>query len=278
MKNTYFLFVLLLVTLMAACTPGASATPTDLPAFVSPTPEAATPTPEVFIALTLVVPPGVADGASGSEILPVTSDDAAWWQKTPGHTLVDLSDYVLPGTSRQPMILVYPAQAFAELLPLAFENMHRLNNILYDPSAPISPDALPSVPFFNEQQAFAAQVQVLSFQNGRGVRFLTEYAQYAVSANNADLFYEFQGLSDDGAYYIVAILPLRISLLAETSDGGAALPEGGIPYTYFVDGTNFDAQDYYARVTDLLDNTSPESFTPTISQLDALIQSIQVGP
>jgi hypothetical protein len=156
--------------------------------------------------------------------------------------------------------------------------MHRLNNFLYNPDLPIDPEQLPAVPFFNEQQAFAAHIQVISFQNGRGVRFLTEYAQFAASANNADLFYEFQGLSDDGAYYIVAILPITMPLLAETSDGGAALPAGGIPYTYFAEGGNFDAQDYYAKVTNLLNGTSPESFTPTISQLDALIQSMEVTP
>ncbi|HEX9387675.1 MAG TPA: hypothetical protein VF918_15235, partial [Anaerolineales bacterium] len=65
---------------------------------------------------------------------------------------------------------------------------------------------------------------MISFQNGQGVRFLTEYAQYAASANNHDLFYHFQGLTRDGAYYIIAILPITVPVLAETSDGGAVLP------------------------------------------------------
>lgn len=229
--------------------------------------------------LTIVVPPGVANGASGSEYPRLDGIDAAWWQLTPGHTEINLNDYyVLQGKSHQPQIIVYPAQGYAELVPVAFESMHRLNNILYDPSALISTEQLPAVPFFNAVQVFATNIQRISFQNGKGVRFLTEYAQYAASANNNDLFYEFQGLTSDGAYYIVAILPITMPMLAETSDGSAPLPPGGIPYTYFTEGSNADMKGYYADVTALLNGTSPESFVPTISQLDALIESMRITP
>jgi hypothetical protein len=183
--------------------------------------------------------------------------------------------YVLQGKSNQPQIYVYPALEYAELVPTAFESIHRLDNILYAPNAPISADQLPPVPFFNARQVFASNVQVISFQNGRGVRFLAEYAQYPVSANNTDLFYQFQGLTNDGAYYVVAILPLTAPALAETSDGGAALPAGGIPYPYFAD-PNADMTGYYAAVTTLLNATPPDAFYPTIGQLDSLVQSMQI--
>lgn len=228
--------------------------------------------------MALVVPPGIADGASGMELPPATNEDAAYWQKTPGHTLIDLKDYyVMQGKTLQPQIYVYPATDYAILVPAAFESMHRLRNVISG-IVPTTPDQLPAVPFFNAAQVFASNIQTISFQNGSGVRFLTEYAQYAASVNNQDLIYHFQGFSDDGEYYIIAILPITMPMLAETSDGGAALPPGGIPYTYFTEGGNFNAQDYYARVTDLLNSTPPELFTPTISQLDALIQSMQITP
>ena len=300
MKKRYvFPFVIIMIWILTACGSTQIITPTphvdpqaptatvtaEIPMTVISS-ETATEQPSSFAGtnityspLSLIVPMGIADGASGSDIPPVTSDDAAWWQKTPGHLEVSLNDYyILKGKAHQPVIYVYPAQAYAELLPTAFESMHRLDNILYDPNAPISVERLPVVPFFNAVQAFASNIQVISFQNGRGVRFLTEYAQYAVSANNSELFYQFQGLTSDGAYYIIAILPITMPMLAETSDGGAPLPPGGLPYTYFTDGSNFDAKGYYVAVTALLDSTSPKSFTPTISQLDALIQSIQINP
>ena len=110
------------------------------------------------------------------------------------------------------------------------------------------------------------------------MRFLTEYAQYPVSANNAELFYEFQGFTSDGAYYVVAILPITAPVLAETSDAGAPLPPRGIPYPYFAEGIEADMPGYYTAVTALLDSTSPEAFSPTIRQLDLLIQSMRITP
>ncbi len=276
-------------------------TPTVPAANVSTaTVEPATTTPEVFIALTqavpetaqptesqgmavtypplsLIVPPEVATGASGSEQPRVDSEDAAWWQKTPGHLLVNLGDYsVLQGKTHRPQITVYPALEYAELVPAAFEAIHRLDNILY---GSINPEQgnLPAAPFINAQQSFASNIQVLSFQNGSGVRFVTQYDQYAAPANNQDLFYQFQGVTRDGAYYIVAIFPITTPMLAETSAADAPLPAGGIVYPDMMD-TNADFPGYYAAVTGLLNTQPPEAFAPTLDQLDELVQSMLVAP
>jgi hypothetical protein len=231
-----------------------------------------------FGPMTLVVPPEVANGVSSSEIAPVTGSDAAWWQKTPGHTQIDLGEtYILQDKTRRPRILVYPAQAYAELVPAAFESMHRLNNILGSPSAPISTEQLPALPFLNEIQTFAANIEVIRFQNGQGVRFLSEYGQSATSANNQDLFYQFQGLTDDGKYYIAAIFPITSPDLSESNDPAAAVPIGGVEFPSMGD-LNADWAGYYSAVTELLNATPPEDFYPAINQLDALIQSMQVTP
>jgi hypothetical protein len=227
--------------------------------------------------LSIVLPAGLANGARGSQFSRADGQDLPSWSLTPGHTVLKLEGYVLQGKSHDPEIYVYPAQAYAEMLPAAFESIHRLDNILYTPGGPMINDQLPAVPFFNAQQVFASNIQVISFQNGAGVRFLAEYAQYAASANNHDLFYHFQGVTRDGAYYIVAILPITVPLLAETSDGRAALPTGGVPYPYFAD-PNADMQLYYKSVLDVLNATPSEAFTPTINQLDLLIQSMRINP
>ena len=153
----------------------ASPTPilsTEVPATAVPTVQSAssTGTEVTFGSLSLVVPPEVASGASGSEYPPLDSEDTAWWQKTPGHLQVMLGDYyVLQGKFHQPQIYVYPAQAYAELVPAAFESIRRLDNILYGNGESISADQLPTVPFFNAQQVFASNIQTLSFQNGEKV-------------------------------------------------------------------------------------------------------------
>ncbi|MBN8583182.1 MAG: hypothetical protein J0L96_21135 [Anaerolineae bacterium] len=242
---------------------------------VQPSPVAKTSV--TFGRLSLDIPQSVASGASGRDYPPVTNEDAPYWEKTPGHLQVSLNDYyALQGKFHQPQIYVYPAMPYVELSNAAFESMHRLRNVM-NPGVSITPDQLPTVPFFNAAQVFASNIQAVSFQNGSGVRFLTEYAQNAASINNHELFYHFQGFNNDGEYYIIAILPITVPVLAETNDPGAAIPAGGIAFPD-INNPNADYQGYYASITDLLNATSPDAFTPSLSQLDALIQSMQVVP
>jgi hypothetical protein len=226
--------------------------------------------------LRMVLPPGLASGARGLQFPRREGADVAPPDLTPGHVQLQLEGYLLQDKFHKPQIYVYPAQAYAEMAPAAFESIHRLDNILYPPDGPDLNNPLPGVPFFNAQQVFATNVQVISFQNGQGVRFLTEYAQYTAPANNHDLFYHFQGVTRDGQYYVIAILPVTAPMLAETSDAGAPLPDGGVPYPYMAD-PNADMQNYYKSVTDLLNATPSELFTPTLDQLDKLIQSMRIA-
>lgn len=294
-----FLFLSMLILVTLACDIPVNLAPANDVPTAAETPvlvEPPTTTPEVFISLTqaipgtpvpstlvtfgrltLEIPAGVADGASGSDIPPATGDDVPVWGKTPGHLEVSLGDYyILQGKFHQPRIYVYPATEYAVLSPGAFESIHRLRNLISG-VVPLAPDQLPSVPFFNAAQVFASDIQTISFQNGSGVRFLTEYAQYFAPVNNHELVYHFQGFSNDGETYIIAILPITVPILAETSDPGAVIPAGGIALPDIND-PDADWQGYYASVTDLLNAAPPEAFTPALNQLDALIQSMFVAP
>lgn len=258
--------------------------------------EPPTTTPEVFISLTqaipgtpvastlvtfgrltLEIPSSVASGASGNDVAPITNEDAAYCEKPPGHLQISLGDYyVLQGKFHQPRIFVYPATDYAVLVPAAFESMHRLRNVM-NSASPFTADQLPTVPFFNAAQIFASNIRTLSFRNGSGIRFVTEYAQYAAPVNNHELIHHFQGFSGDGNYYIIAIFPVTAPALAETDNQGAVVPAGGIAYPDIND-PNADFQGYYASVADLLNATPSEAFPPSLSQLDALIQSMWVAP
>lgn len=290
MKQIYIFLTLLFVLTLAACgspttavpATAVPASPTPLPATPIPPTEvpAATPTsPEVapvtYGPLSFVLPEGLASGISGSQLPPAEGEGVAPWEVTPGHTQITLEGYPLQDKFHQPQIFVYPASAYAELFPGAFESIHRLDNILYDPAGINLNQPLPLVPFFNAAQVFASNVQAVSFQGGGGVRFVTEYAQAPVPVNNHDLFYNFQGLSRDGNYYIIAIFPVTAPNLAETSDPAAPIPAGGVAFPD-TSSSNPDFQGYYAAITELLNGTAPEAFSPSLSQLDALIQSMQV--
>jgi len=134
--------------------------------------------------ISLVLPTGAASGFSGNQFPRVEGDNVALWEVTPGHTQITLEGYLLQGKFHQPQIFVYPATDYAVMVPAAFESMHRLRNVMYDPSISTSADQLPAVPFFNATPVFASNLQPISFQNGSGMRFLTEYAQNAASVNN----------------------------------------------------------------------------------------------
>lgn len=288
-KTCLFLTLLLLVSL--ACDMSVTIVPTAqaplptntmIPAATSAPTQVATSAvtsdPGVQISVdpvSIVLSPGLAAGARGIQVPGAEGEDVAPWDVAPPHVEFQLEGYVLQNRLHEPRIYVFPAVQYAEMRPVAFESMLRLDNISGHPELPLSNDELPLVPFFSAQPVFASQIQRLSFPNGQGVRFLTEYAQYAASVNNHDMFYQYQGLTDDGAYYIIAIFPISAPLLAETSDAGAVLPTGGIPYPYLAD-PSADMQSYYVAVTNLLNTASPDLFTPTLHQLDTLIQSIRI--
>lgn len=262
------------------------ATSTPVPSTEAPVPATVAPTSQppsvdsvsvTYGPLGFVLSSGIAGGFVGDQFQRAEGDNVALWEVTPGHTRITLDGYLLQGQFHQPQIFVYPATEYAEMYPAAFESIHRLDNILYGPEAPNLNEPLPTAPFFSAAQVFASNVQAISFQGGGGVRFLTQYAQYAAPVNNHELFYHFQGLSRNGAYYIIAIFPVTTPVLAESSDPEAVLPTGGVPYPD-VSNTDAGVQGYYASITTLLNATSPDAFTPTLNQLDALIQSIQIIP
>jgi hypothetical protein len=121
MKITFLSLTLFISLILAGCTSALTTMPSESP----------TTTPEIFIArtqaipgteasipsfegtavtyapLSLIIPFSIASGASGSEYQRVDSDDAAWWQKTPGHLQISLADYyALQGKTIQPTIYV----------------------------------------------------------------------------------------------------------------------------------------------------------------------------
>lgn len=201
---------------------------------------------------------------------------SAPWDIAPQHIEFELQDYLIGLTPfHRPRILVYPVAEYAAAHQGAATAMAHLR-VLLDSSAPLTADNAPSIPFFNAAQQFVAQGKVIQFQNGSGVRMVTQYAQYAAPINNTDLFYHFQGLTGDGRYYIIAILPTTAPMLAQNDQPDASVPPDGIPFPGFDDPQA--AMSYYAAITAKLDAAGPETFSPSLALLDALIGSISISP
>ncbi len=230
-----------------------------------------------FDRLSLVVPTGVAAGGSGALVPEAKGDDVAPWDVAPEHVQFKLDGYVLEGKMHQPQIYVYPAQAYAELQErgAAAQSLEQLRAVLAQGSM-VNIKELPAVPFFNVMPSLAAQVKVTPFQNGRGVRMLTQYAMSRAIINNEELFYHFEGLTDDGQYYVVVILPVTAPGLPENGQPGGVVPPGGVPVPDFNDA-NANWMGYYGDARQMLQGLEPGAFNPNLDQLDALIGSLTIA-
>ena len=256
----------------------------NIPSSVTPPPEIETPivVPTNTIStggvvtlnnVSISLPLGVANDARTEMVSAVTDpNNAPWWQIAPDHLRFTLTGYQLQDKFFEPQILVYAADEYTQLNSTAAEQIQRLKTILA--GSPLSREMMPSVPIFNASPHFASHMQVVSFQSGRGVRMLTQYDQYPATINNHELFYHFQGLTQDGKYYILAVLPVTSSILAEDDKPDSPVPAEGVAVPT-VTGPN---PAYYEAVTKALDSMYEDSFNPSLFQLDALIQSITVTP
>lgn len=231
-------------------------------------------TPFSFKNVSFMIPDGLAGGATAQAVPAVSADNGAPWEIGPAHLEFTLTGYRLQDKFHEPQIYIIPADEYAssnEGAAKSIADLKQGSNIQW------TSDTLPRISFFNAAQVFAAQIQPIQFQSGSGVRFLTEYAQNFTSINNQYLFYQFQGLTNDGKDYLVAILPITAPMLAPDEKPDSPVPPEGIPFPGYETPTS-DFNAYLNAVTDKLNATSADSFQPSINQLDALIQSIQVSP
>lgn len=268
-----------IVPLPTVANPTAAASPTlRAEPSATPTTDSFTGTAVSFERLSLVVPNEVAIGGSGTLVPEVIGDDVAPWDVAPEHFVFSLDGYALEGKFHQPKIYIYPAQAYAQLQErgAAAQSLERLREVL-DHSGMVNVKELPMVPFFNVPQALAAHVKVISFQKGRGVRMLTEYAMARAIINNHELIYHFEGLTDDGQSYVIAILPVTGPGLPEDGQPGSVVPPGGVPVPDFND-MNANWMGYYGDVRQMLQGLEPAAYTPNLDQLDALIRSLTIAP
>ena len=211
--------------------------------------------------------PELAQDAS-SEIIAGVSDttNLPEWEWTPEYTKISFSGYAATGeTFHQPQILVIPIADYANLSPAAAGIIDNLRILLQTRPGELSTQgSLPFLPIWNAAQMLQSNIQYLDFQNGSGVRFLTQYGQAAYPVHSGALFYTFQGLTADERFYVAAILPT----------GNPALPD---PASINMDQAFYDNFQQYIQDSEAQLNALPaESFIPNLNTLDRLIQSIVI--
>lgn len=240
--------------------------PTEIPATLTPTPEGLTPSANVsFGGVHFYLDPSLAGSAKGETIPAANENDAPIWGLEPEHVQFSFTGYVLSGTFHEAKIYFYPIDDFIQLNPDVADTVAELRRVMLEKPTPSSIDNLPFLPLFPAAQYMQAQINYLDFKGGSGLRYLTQYGQDVYPVNNQNMFYTFQGLTDDNKYYISAIFPVSNPVLPD-------------PDTITLDQAFADNFLTYITETEkTLDAQDVSSFTPDLALLDELIASIEIN-
>jgi hypothetical protein len=270
MKTLTFVIALICLSLLAsACTtatptasgvPSSTATtgvePTTIP---TQTPAPAEPTvPSAVLDLN-----GLAQAAA-TLVLPAVQPgvDTLGAVAMPQRTLLWLYGYPITAHVREPQIFIFSVEDLS-MYEAAARAAQDLQTLLQSQQ---EGQTLPFLPLASDVQQMHAQVKFLNFKNGQGVRYLTQYSNGMSPINNQQLFYTFQGLTNDGKSYVAAVLPVSLTGLPSHPTDTANLP---LEFTS-------DYPTYVTSMVNLLNLQAASGYVPDLEKLDALVQSIEV--
>jgi hypothetical protein len=189
---------------------------------------------------------------------------------------------LLPVDNRMAQVRIFQTAdfpGFGDDSPQGFVNqLQALKDLLQtgpDPARCLQPitgePALPFLPWINMKQTFCAQPQIIEFQNGRGIRYISYYAQGPNPVLEREVFYTFQGLTEDGKFYVSAFFPVETGVFPVEPP---ACPQCGEPdYDPFAEWTAVLSE----QLTRLNAQASVD-FAPSLAVLDSVIHSIQIHP
>ncbi len=209
------------------------------------------------------------------EVIPATTvleGDPIWYAAPENIRFTFANPDLLPGRlrmginlAREGQILIYPLNELAEIDPWVKSQIETLQILLAEQD-PVPEDDLPLLPVTNAAQVFHAQAQYIVSGNIRGLRFVSQHSQEARPIINQELFYTFQGFTDDNDYYVAAFFPLTTADLPDTID------------VEDWEAFNINYATYLSETTAVLDQLPPAEFTPDLNVLDEVVISLRVEP
>lgn len=190
-----------------------------------------------------------------------------------------------PASFIKPEVRVYPVADFRKTFaPFAGvnaeveRNLKRLRQLLktrprdFAGVPPFLPELTPHT------LALRARTHYVRFRGGWGLACVLQAQQEEMPVNNQNLSYEFQGLTDDGRFYVTARFPVAAPFLANDRDDAR--------YDGFEHPGCFDCpaerafrrryRAYAARVARRLERLPAAGFTPSLGMYDELLSSIEI--
>lgn len=158
-------------------------------------------------------------------------------------------------------------QTIADFAPGIIADMQRLNDSTANFTGCVA--ELPLNEFFHmcDHQQFNANLVRVDFQNGVGVRFVTVYGIQDFSpVGNETLLYVYQGLTNDGKYYIKVVARIAHVQLPQV---------GEIPAEVYTAVDYSVVEEYFIGFEDLF-NQNPADFSPALNWIDSFLASFRV--
>jgi hypothetical protein len=214
------------------------------------------------------------DSNIAAEVLPATipgqnmGEDYMPGDTYPTYVEFTFNTYAVSDHFHQPRISIYPVAEFRQISSYASQIIDDLQQILKSQSSGGASVGFPFLPMWPAAQMFASNISIFNFQNGTGIRFLTMYGQAAYPIDNQNLFYTYQGITNDGQYYISAILPVTHPDLLY--DGSSQVDDW--------EAFSNDFQNYLEGAVSWLNSQNPDQFTPSITLLDEMMSSFAIHP
>jgi hypothetical protein len=196
-----------------------------------------------------------------AEDVPGEGDENAFFS-TPDHIRFTFNIYSLLDTFHKPVINIYSIEEFRAANPTAGDSLDKLMAVV--DAHPGSDKNLIVADLFGAAQYFSSQISYLRFQNGSGVRYITQYGQDVSPIGWPAMFYSFQGFTDDGLHYVSAIFPINHPTLPPIDE-------------VVLDDAFYDNFMNYTADTQMhLDLQDAETFIPSMVLLDGVIESLAV--
>jgi len=132
---------------------------------------------------------------------------------------------------------------------------------------------MPLLPMYEACMTFVSHLGYINFKNGKGVFFLTQWDRETTQISNEGLRYVYQGITDDGQYWVYAVFSATAPLL----------PMGEEPEVvawneknYLLSHKSNEYQNYLRPVLAKLEELPADKFQPNLKLSDRLIQSLDI--
>ena len=172
-----------------------------------------------------------------------------------------------------PIIYIIPVADYQKLWndnsdPAVSNTLEKLSTMLKDKPEPIPTSGMPVLPYerVTGRNDLSVQGKYFRVQSGNGVRFVGRFAQspVPVSSDNPRLFYIYQGYTRDDAHLVAFFYPVNTE----------ALPKATAVTDAERQQVDADPAAYMQTKAQQLNALSESDWTPNLSQLDAVINSL----